>query len=288
MGWSYILITASRKLIGALTVLEVMHHVRRPGAGPIVLFVPGLGMTSQSFAHTTAGLGPGYDVVTVDLRGHGSSPTPPPGWTLDDAAADLAQVIDRLDLHDVTLVGWSLGATVTYNYLERYGTDRVSRLVSVEMSPYLLREEGWEHAAFGGLDAFGALHATQQQWADPDRYLTALVENCFAAGADPEPALTQLLLADSLKTSRLALLALWSGVLTQDWRERIGALTLPTLLVHGAKSRIFPTEVGKWLLGALPDARLEMFSESGHALFLEEPGRFVRVLRDFVDGTAGA
>ncbi|SFT31367.1 Pimeloyl-ACP methyl ester carboxylesterase [Streptomyces sp. ok210] len=269
-------------------MLEVIHHVRRPGAGPTLLFVPGLGMTSRWFAHLAVGLGPEYDVVTVDLRGHGASPIPPLGWTLDDAAADLAQVVEQLDLHDVTLVGWSLGATITYNYLNRYGTDRVSRLVSVEMSPQLLRKEGWEHAAFGSLDALGALQATQQQWGDPDTYLTTLIENCFAAGADPEPSLTQPLLAESLQTSRLALLALWSGVLTQDWREQIGTLTLPTLLVHGAKSRIFPTEVGKWLLGALPDAQLEVFSESGHAPFLEEPDRFVRVLRDFVDGTAGA
>ncbi|MFJ9815385.1 alpha/beta fold hydrolase [Streptomyces sp. NPDC101151] len=268
-------------------MLEVIHHVRRPGAGPTVLFVPGLGMTSHCFAHMAAGLGPDHDVVTVDLRGHGASPEPPLGWTLEDAAADLAQVVEQLDLHDVTLVGWSLGATVTYNYVDRYGTDRVSRLVSVEMSPHLLREEGWEHAAFGGLDAVGALQATQQQWTDPDAYLTALIENCFASGSEPEPGALQPLLAESLKTSRLALLALWSGVLTQDWRERIGALTLPTLLLHGAKSRIFPTEVGKWLLDALPDARLEMFSESGHAPFLEEPDRFVRVLRDFMDGTAG-
>ncbi|MER5730137.1 alpha/beta hydrolase [Streptomyces sp. NPDC002138] len=266
----------------------MIHHVRRSGAGPTVLFVPGLGMTAQCFAHTAAALGPDHDVVTVDLRGHGDSPEPPLGWTIEDAATDLAQVVEHLDLRDVTLVGWSLGATVTYNYVERYGTDRVSRLVSVEMSPHLLREEGWDHAAFGGLDAAGALQATQQQWTDPDAYLTALMENCFAAGIEPEPDVLRPLLTASLKTSRLALLALWGGVLNQDWRERVGALTLPTLLVHGAKSRIFPTEVGKWLLGAFPDARLEMFEESGHAPFIEEPDRFVRVLRDFVDGTAGA
>ncbi|WP_161789921.1 alpha/beta fold hydrolase [Streptacidiphilus neutrinimicus] len=253
-----------------------------------MLFVPGLGMTSGCFAPVVAALGPEYDVVTVDLRGHGASPEPPPGWTVEDAAADLAQVVERLDLRDVTLVGWSLGATVAYNYLEQHGTDRVSRLVSVEMSPYLLREDGWEHAAFGGLDAVGALQATRQQWTDPQGYLTAVTENCFASGSEPEPGVLRELLTESLPTSRLALLALWSGVLGQDWRERISGLALPTLLLHGAKSRIFPTEVGKWLLTALPDARLEMFPDSGHAPFLEEPDRFVRVLRDFVDGTAGA
>ncbi|WP_084700857.1 alpha/beta fold hydrolase [Streptacidiphilus anmyonensis] len=269
-------------------MLEMIHHDRRPGAGPTVLFVPGLGMTARCFAPVVAALGTEYDVVTVDLRGHGASPEPPLGWTIEDAADDLAQLVERLDLRDVTLVGWSLGATVTYNYLERHGTERVSRLVSVEMSPSLLREEGWEHAAFGGLDAVGALQATRQQWTDPDAYLTALMENCFASGSEPDPAVLQPLLAESLRTSRLALLALWSGVLGQDWRERIGGLALPTLLVHGAKSRIFPTEVGKWLLTALPDARLEMFPHSGHAPFLEEPDRFVQTLRDFVDRTAGA
>lgn len=254
----------------------------RPSRTATLLLVPGLAMTSAYFDEVATDLSQDHEVVTVDLPGHGDAPDPAPGWTIDDAARDVRAVVDRLELRDVTLVGWSLGAGVAWTYLDLFGTDRVSRLVSVEMSPRILADGDWPHAAFGGLDAAGAIHTQRALWTDPHGFLDDLVRRSFAAGSTPDPALLERLVAETRRCSTVAVLALWLDVLTRDWREQLTTTTLPTLLVHGARSQVYPTDVGGWLRGAMPDARLETFTRSGHLPFLEEPGKFTSVLRDFV------
>ncbi|MEU4569531.1 alpha/beta fold hydrolase [Micromonospora sp. NPDC023956] len=263
---------------------NLLRH-RRLSRTPTLLFVPGLAMTSAYFDEVATDLSQDHDVLLVDLPGHGGSPDPQPGWTIDDAARSVRAVVDRLDLRDVTLVGWSLGAGVAWTYLDLFGTDRVSRLVSVEMSPRILADGDWTHAAFGGLDAAGAIHTQRAIWADPQGFLDDLVRRSFAAGTEPDPARLQRLVAETRRCSVVAVLALWLDVLTRDWREQLTTTSLPTLLVHGARSQVYPTEVGAWLHGAMPDARLESFAHSGHMPFLEEPEKFTSVLRDFVKET---
>jgi pimeloyl-ACP methyl ester carboxylesterase len=53
------------------------------------------------------------------------------------------------------------------------------------------------------------------------------------------------------------------------------------LLIHGARSQVYPTPVGDWLADAIPGSRLEMFEDSGHLPFIEEPERFAGVVREF-------
>ncbi|SCL19345.1 Acyl-CoA synthetase (AMP-forming)/AMP-acid ligase II [Micromonospora pallida] len=263
---------------------NLIRH-RRLSRTPTLLFVPGLAMTSAYFDEVAADLSQDHDVVLVDLPGHGGTADPAPGWTIDDAARSVRSVVDRLELRDVTLVGWSLGAGVAWTYLDLFGTDRVSRLVSVEMSPRILADADWTHAAFGGLDAAGAVHTQRAIWADPQGFLDNLVRGSFAAGTEPDPATLQRLMAETRSCSAVSVLALWLDVLTRDWREQLTTTTLPTLLVHGARSQVYPTDVGGWLHEAMPDARLETFAHSGHMPFLEEPEKFTSVLRDFVKET---
>jgi acyl-coenzyme A synthetase/AMP-(fatty) acid ligase/pimeloyl-ACP methyl ester carboxylesterase len=260
--------------------------VRRPRreAGATMVFVPGWGMTARYFDRAVAGLRTDHDVITMDLRGHGAGPPAPPDWTIDEEAADLHDLIERRDLHGITLIGWSLGAGVAYTYLHRFGTARVSKLVSIEMSPYLLSEDGWEHAAFGGLDRAGAREVGHSVLAERDSFLERLVRSCFAAGARPEPELLNGLIAESKRCTAAALRALWTDALAQDWRTRITQITVPTLLMHGAKSQIFPTDIGTSMADAMADATLVTFADSGHLPFIEETEKFVLELRKFSAG----
>jgi len=79
------------------------------GAQPIV-FVHGLGSTAATWARCMELLGPRFEVLAVDLLGHGNSPVPddPDAYTRDLALADLDDVLATLDSPAV-LVGHSLG-----------------------------------------------------------------------------------------------------------------------------------------------------------------------------------
>ncbi|MGK4580254.1 alpha/beta fold hydrolase [Kitasatospora sp. HPMI-4] len=256
-------------------------HYEERGQGPAVLLVHGLGAPSAFFTATAEELARDHRVVTLDLRGHGRTPPGTEPVVLDRCAADLHAVAGKLDLSGATLVGWSLGATVAYRYLERFGTRHVARLVSVEQSPYLLAEDDWEHAAFGTLTTAG-LDAVQQNLAATERFATvALVGSFFAEGTVPDPGLVEELINAAAVCSPFVKCQLWRDIARQDWRERLPALPVPTLFLHGARSRIYPSDVGGWLATAVPGARLEVFENSGHLPFLEEPERFQRTIRSW-------
>jgi len=68
----------------------------------------------------------------VDLRGHGDSDKPYSAYTYDEMCEDLQAFMEFLDLRDVTLVGWSMGAGVGLKYVANFNGDRrVTRLVMV-------------------------------------------------------------------------------------------------------------------------------------------------------------
>lgn len=82
----------------------------------------------------------GLRCIAPDRRGHGRSEMPSSGYDLDTLTDDVAAVIEARDLRDVTLVGFSMGTVEAVNYLGRYGSERIARLVLVApTTPFLVK-----------------------------------------------------------------------------------------------------------------------------------------------------
>jgi pimeloyl-ACP methyl ester carboxylesterase len=262
------------------------YHDR--GSGPAVVVLPGLAATAGTVRPILDGLGEDHRVVTVELPGHGAhrATAAPPG--LSAAVEHLHTVVTALGLRRFVLLGWSLGATVAYRYLESHGDHDVAGLVSVEQSPCLVTDGTWPYAAFGTLDPAAAGGLAGSIVDDYGGFAETLVRGCFAADSAPAPALVDALVAEARRCTPTAVQALFTDAVTDDWRARISAIRVPTLLIHGARSQVYPSGVGRWLAGAVPAARLAMFPHSGHLPFIEERARFLRTVREFVASTARA
>ena len=68
----------------------------------------------------------------------------------------------------------------------------------------------------------------------------------------------------------------------QDWRPMLPSIDLPVLITTGGRSGAYPG--CKYMFEHIPGARMEVFEDSGHALFYEEPDRFNAVVAEFIDG----
>src|SRR5437868_6278158 len=80
------------------------------GAGPPVMLVHGLRCSHVTWRHQAPALAAaGYRVILPDLRGHGETDKPAGPYSLEDWIGDLVQLMDQLELPQVTLVGHSLG-----------------------------------------------------------------------------------------------------------------------------------------------------------------------------------
>jgi non-heme chloroperoxidase len=84
----------------------------------------------------------GYRVITHDRRGHGRSSQPWEGNDMDHYADDLAQLIEHLNLRNVSLFGFSTGGGEVARYVGRHGTSRVARIgLIAAVPPIMLRTE---------------------------------------------------------------------------------------------------------------------------------------------------
>ncbi len=91
----------------------LLWHVQVMGSGPVMLLVHGTGASSHSFGEVASILSSAFTVVVPDLPGHGFTESPPPaGLSLPAMAADLAGLLQELDLAPDVAVGHSAGAAI--------------------------------------------------------------------------------------------------------------------------------------------------------------------------------
>lgn len=113
------------------------------GNGKPVLLLTAWTFNASTWGSQIAALNAkGFRCVAPDRRGHGRSELPSSGYDLETLTDDVAAVIEARDLRDVTLVGFSMGTAEAVNYLARYGSDRIARLVLVApTTPFLVKTE---------------------------------------------------------------------------------------------------------------------------------------------------
>src|SRR3954466_15951094 len=88
-------------------------------------------------------LGAGYRVVALDLRCHGASDRPEHGQRMARLGQDVRELLERLGLANVTLVGHSMGVSVSLAMFAISGLDRIGRFVAIDQSPKIANDEEW-------------------------------------------------------------------------------------------------------------------------------------------------
>src|SRR5271155_3453879 len=114
-------VTVGRENSAAIQIYYEDH-----GSGPPVVLVHGYALNGHSWEKQEAALlAAGHRVITYDRRGFGASSRPSAGYDYDTLAADLAVLLDQLDLREVVLAGFCAGTGEVTRYLGTYGHRRV-------------------------------------------------------------------------------------------------------------------------------------------------------------------
>ena len=125
------------------------------GEGEALVFCHGLNSSHAANKRFYSEFHDDFNVVLYDQRGHGLSDRSTIHMNIQRLGRDLNELIDSLNLEDVTLIGHSMGAAVIYSYVNQFGCDKIKRIVASDMSPYM-RNDGWS----GGI--------AQGKWSDED------------------------------------------------------------------------------------------------------------------------
>lgn len=222
----------------------------------------------------------GYRCIAPDRRGHGRSGMPMTGYDLQTLTADVADVIERRDLRDVTLVAYSMGSIEAVNYLDRYGSDRISKLVLVApTTPFLVQTED-------NPDAVPKVAVDAQNDAIARDYPKWLADNeaPFFMPDTPETMrswIMQMMLSVPLPVA----MACRRTISFADLRAAAARIDLPTLIVQGDKDASAPLELtGVKTSKLIKDSELKVYEGAPHGLPLTHSERFLADLLAFLDG----
>lgn len=216
-----------------------------------------------------------FRVVAFDNRGMGESDKPGGPYDFDVLADDLGFVLEELGVEDATLVGWSMGCSISLQYLER-GGGRVGRLVLVN-GPIVLRSSddfpfGMENEQLDGyLDSLAAA------WPQ--------AELDFVRGSmrDPDGAFSQFSFQVAMQTPLEMAMRIVRAQGELDHREALAALELPVLAIYGGLDPYYPEALAEWIADRARDGRYEIFENSAHAAHHDEADRFAAVVGAFAE-----
>ena len=148
-----------RITVGTENNAPIEIHYEDHGSGDPVVMVHGYPLNGDSWERQERELlARGFRVITYDRRGFGRSSRPTVGYDYNTFAADLNDLLERLELRDVVLVGFSMGSGEVTRYLGTYGSTRVRKAALLgAIPPFLLKTddnpEGVDRAVFEGIKA---------------------------------------------------------------------------------------------------------------------------------------
>lgn len=240
----------------------------RSGAGPALVLIHGITESRESWRPLIEPLADGYDVLAVDLRGHGASPT---GDVYDPItlATDVHETVTAAGMTAPLVIGHSLGGVVASAYA---AVARPRAVINVDQPLKLA-------------DFKAALSQLEPMLRGDEASFHAAIDMVFASMVGPLPA-DEAARVNALRRARQdVVLGIWGTVFESTADELdatiealVGAVTVPYLSLHG----IDPGEAyTTWLRRLMPSATVEVWRDQGHYPHLVHPTRFLERVSDF-------
>ena len=254
------------------------------GHGPAMVFLHGWSLGKEAFGRQKQALSDRYRIVVPDMRGHGNSRPFGDGDGIDTLAGDLERLLVELDLADVILVGWSMGALIAWQTVTGSQRGRIRGIVTIDMVPRVLNGNGWQHGLRAGTHLYDIDIDLTKMRDDWRAFTRAYVPMVFASGKSIErreliDEMLELVADNDLES----MTNLWHALVHADFVDIVRRLDLPTLITYGALSQIYTEDAAAWMDEHMPRSRRLCFADSGHAPHLEEPREFNQALVDFAD-----
>jgi proline iminopeptidase len=276
-----------------VTLNGVQIHYTVRGSGPVMIaHSGGPGMDARGW-DDFGGIDDFVTIVAMHPRGSGlSGSAAGDAYLLPDYAADVQALRLHLGLDKPILMGWSHGGMVAMQYAFRY-PDALSKLILVDTSAYFgeflsdiegavqeFNEEPWFEKSFAALKA---------EWAgeyqtDEDMSLLWAEEMKFYFKKFDERARAYHERTKDLPV-RIAPLKTFNDreAATMDLRPHLKKITTPTLVIVGRHDFITNVAMAEEIAKHIQNARLVIFEDSGHYALVEEPEKFYRVIKEFVE-----
>ena len=274
------------------TIHGYKRAFRIAGSGPAILLIHGIGDNSTTWTGVHAKLAQRFTVVAPDLLGHGKSDKPRADYSAAAYANGMRDLLSVLDIERVTIVGHSLGGGVAMQFAYQFphlverlilvGAGGVTKDVNIALR-FASLPMGSEALALLRLPL--VLPTLQMMGR-----LAGLMLGSTAVGRDlpnilrilddlPEPT------ASAAFTRTLRAVVDWRGQIVTMLDRCYLTEAIPVQIIWGSEDVVVPVRHAHMAHAAMPGSQLEIFENSGHFPFHDDPARFLDLVHRFIDST---
>lgn len=251
-----------------VTVNGTQLYYEVHGTGVPILFLHPPLLTSANFRHQQQQLADDFQVVTVDLRGHGKSAASSVPVTYSVMAEDLRQLLDHLQLDQVFLCGYSSGGGLALEMMLTY-PDRFlgAVLVSAMQEVVDLRLK---------LRLFTAIGLSSWGWSN------RLLAFAISVGNADSWTMFRDLLRHAVEGNRANMKQYYRASKRYSCARQVPKVRKPVLLIYGKKDKGFHRYAHE-LKNCLPNAELAFLEGAHHQIPTKNAAEMNRLLRDWVN-----
>lgn len=259
---------------------NVKLHVTDIGEGKPVVLIHGWPLSDAMYEYQYQFLiDKGYRVIGITLRGFGKSDKPYGTYNYNVYAQDIKTVLDKLDVKDAALGGFSMGGAIAIHYVAKYNSSRISRLAlfGAAAPVWTKRNDysyGFTKEAVNDLIALSKVNRPQ------------LLENfgkIFGASETALPAgIANWLGGINIEASPYATTQSLIALRDTDLRGELSKINIPTAIFHGTKDVICEFALAEQMQKGIKNSYIVKFENSGHGLFFEELEKFNKELLAFL------
>lgn len=248
----------------SIAIDGVTLSILEAGTGDPIIFVHGVVTTSNIFPKYLNAYSPDFRGIAVDLRGYGDSEKPAEGFTIAQFSKDLIALADTLGFDKPVWVGVSMGGMILQQLALDY-PDRVRALVLVSTT-----------------DGAMVLDKDLPTIGNP-RDFREVSKNIIVESFPPgtSPTLYQPLLDRIPTWNATVLREALTDMARANVHGQIAKITVPTLVVVGAKDDVATPAIARGIQSQISGARFVEFN-TGHFMMAEDPERFRTVLGNFL------
>jgi sigma-B regulation protein RsbQ len=263
------------------------NNVKVFGSGDQTLvFAHGFGCDQTMWRFVTDTMQHDYTIVTFDYVGSGQSDltafTSHRYGTLDGYAQDINEILEALDLKNITLIGHSVSSIIGMLAAIK-APDRVRQLVMVCPSPYYMNDLPEYEGGFERSDLEELIDLMDKNYIGWANYLAPLVMGGRADQHFVEELSTSFCSTDPLVAKTFARATFFS-----DYRSVLPNCNIPTLVLQSHIDSLASVKVGQYVCDHLPKGQLSILETEGHCIHMTDHDKVETEIRAFIHADMNA
>jgi pimeloyl-ACP methyl ester carboxylesterase len=251
---------------------NVRLHITDAGEGRAIVLLHGWPLSDEMYEYQyNYLLKNNFRVIGITFRGFGKSDKPYGEYNYDVHASDIKKVLDKLNIKDAVLGGFSMGGSIAIRYVSIYQGAHISKLALFgAAAPIWTQRKDFPY----NLPQSAVDDLIKLNYQDRPKLLSDFAKIFSANENSINEGIGSWLSGICLSASSHATAECLVALRDTDLRNDLKKISIPTVIMHGKKDKICSFDLAEQMKAGISNSHIVAFENSGHSMFLEETEKF--------------